>query len=208
MDKSNTYPLLEKLKRLLTQLHPSPMLNSLSRRPKHRGFTLVEVAIGMAVFVLLLLSGSAAITQTQKLAHSNVMHNTARTVVEGYMEQMRGLSFAEYRHAMADTVNVPFATKGISSLKTGADISYDDPLYIGIENKKEVVLDLIKDSAGNTTAMTMDMYINPTLTNLMATESLDAYEVTLSYKYESLYKGSSKEYTGSIRFIKTAVSEY
>lgn len=184
------------------------MLNTFGSRPKQRGFTLLEVAIGMAVFVLLLLSGSAAITQTQKLAHSNVMHNTARTVVEGYMEQMRGLSFAEYKNAMADTVNLPFATKGISLLKTGADISYDDPLYIGIENKKEVVLDLITDSAGNTTALTMDVYINPTLKNLMTAEALDAYEVTLSYRYESIYKGSSKDYTGSIRFIKTAVSEY
>lgn len=184
------------------------MLNTFRNGLKNRGFTLVEVAVGMAVFVLLLLSGSAAITQTQKLAHSNVMHNTARTVVEGYMEQMKGLTFAEYKNAVADTVKVPFATKGISSLKTGANISYDDPLFIGKDNWKEVVLDLVKDSTGNITAVTMDLSVSPTLTNLMTTESLDAYEVTLSYKYESLYKGSTKEYTGSIRFIKTAVSEY
>ena len=54
-----------------------------SKSLKRRGFTLVEVAIGMTIFVFLLISGSSAIVQTQKLAHSNVMHNTARTVIEG-----------------------------------------------------------------------------------------------------------------------------
>ena len=67
-----------------------------SKSLKRRGFTLVEVAIGMTIFVFLLISGPYAIVQTQKLAHSNVMHNTARTVIEGYMEQMKGLSYAEY----------------------------------------------------------------------------------------------------------------
>lgn len=169
---------------------------------------MVEVAIGMSIFVLLLISGSSAIVQTQKIAHSNIMHNTARTVVEGYMEQLRGLSYASYQNAMAEPDKVPFATKGISSIKTGDDISYDDPLYIGIENLKEVLLDIQEDESGKKTPITMNVYVEPTLRHLAAAESLEAYEVTLSYRYESIYKGVTKDYSGAIRFIKTAVSEY
>ena len=179
-----------------------------SKSLKRRGFTLVEVAIGMTIFVFLLISGSSAIVQTQKLAHSNVMHNTARTVIEGYMEQMKGLSYAEYQEAMAEPDKVPFSTKGISSIKVGADITYDDPLFIGIENKKEGLLDIQEDAAGVKTPITMDVFVTPRLQNLAATEGLEAYEVTLTYRYESIYKGVTKDYQGAIRFIKTAVSEY
>lgn len=175
---------------------------------KTQGFTLVEVVIGMMVFILLIVSGSMAIVQTQKLAHSNIMHNTARTVMEGYMEQMKGISFKEYQEAMKDPDNVPIATKGISSLKTGTDIQYDDPLYLNKENKKEVLLDLLEASDGSLTPLTMSLYVKPTLTDLLPSTGLSIYEVTLEFRYESLFKGVNKEYSKSIRFVKTAVSEY
>ena len=173
-----------------------------------KGFTLVEVVIGTAVFLVLLVSGSVAIVQTQKLAHSNVMHNTVRTVVEGYMEQMKGISYVKFTESMADTVNVPIETKGISSLITGAAIEYDDPLYIGVENKKEVMLDMREESDGTLTPITMDVYITPTLTDLFPSEAIQVYEITLSFRYGSLFRGVQTDYTNSIRFIKTSVSEY
>ena len=124
------------------------------------------------------------------------------------MEQMKGITYKSYVEAMADTEKVPIETKSISSLKTGADIQYDDPLFIGVENKKEVLLDISKDSDGSMKPRTMDVFITPTITDLSASESLKAYEITLSFSYASLYQGVTKEYTNSIRFIKTAVSEY
>jgi prepilin-type N-terminal cleavage/methylation domain-containing protein len=173
-----------------------------------KGFTLVEVAIGMAIFVMLLISGSAAITQTQKLAHSNIMHNTARTVVEGYMEQMKGISYYKFQEALADKTKVPIETMGISSLKTGTDIYFADPLYLDVENKKEVLLDLIEEKDGSFTPNTMNLYITPTITDITATEGLQVLEITLEFTYESIYNRSAKAYTNSIRFIKTSVSEY
>ena len=178
------------------------------RHLRNRGFTLAEVAIGMAVFVVLLVTSSIAIVQTQKLAHANVMHNTARTVVEGYMEQMKGISYNKFKECMADPDNIPLDTKGISSLITGGPIEYDDPLYIGIENQKEVMLDIREESDGSLTPITMDVYITPTIVDLVPTEGIQVYEITLSFRYESLFKGVTSEYDNSIRFIKTAVSEY
>jgi prepilin-type N-terminal cleavage/methylation domain-containing protein len=162
-----------------------------------KGFTLVEVAIGMAIFVMLLISGSAAI-----------MHNTARTVVEGYMEQMKGISYYKFQEALADKTKVPIETMGISSLKTGTDIYFADPLYLDVENKKEVLLDLIEEKDGSFTPNTMNLYITPTITDITATEGLQVLEITLEFTYESIYNRSAKAYTNSIRFIKTSVSEY
>lgn len=172
-----------------------------------RGFTLVEVVVGAFIFVMLLAAGSSAVVQTQKLAHTNVMHNTARTVMEGYMEQMKGLPFGDYKDTLADPVKVPFQTKGIDSLKTAKVIQFDDPLYAKRENKKVVLLD-IDESGGTPRPLTMDLYITPEVRDISATEGLQVFEVTLTYKYDSIYSGSVKSYEGSIRFIKTAVSEY
>lgn len=126
----------------------------------------MEVAIGMAVFVILLVSGSVAITQTQKLAHSNVMHNTARTVIEGYMEQMKSIPYIKFVETMADPDNVPIETKSISSLKSAEVIQYDDPLYVNIDNTKKVLLDIFEESDGSLTPRTMEVVVKPTITDL------------------------------------------
>lgn len=173
-----------------------------------KGFTLVEVVVGVFLFVMLLAAGSSAIVQTQKLAHSNIMHNTARTVVEGYMEQMKALSYIDYVRAMEDPTKVPFDTKGIDSLSKGKVIQYDDPLYAKQENKKVVFLDIEEADDGTLHPLTMDLYITPNITDISPTEGLQVFEITMTYKYNSLYDGSIKSYEGSIRFIKTAVSEY
>ena len=179
-----------------------------NKRKSNKAFTLVEVSVGMFIFVMLLAAGSSAIVQTQKLAHSNIMHNTARTVVEGYMEQMKGLSYEAYAQALADPTGTPFHTKGIDSLKTGEVIQFNDPLYIDQENKKQVLLDIDDSNAKAPKALTMDLYITPTVTDISTSEGLQIFEVTLKYQYDSLYDGSLKSHGGSIRFIKTAVSEY
>ena len=169
---------------------------------------MVEVAIGMAIFVLLLISGSTAMTQTQKLAHSNVMHNTARTVMEGYMEQMKGIPFNKFVDIMADPMNIPIGTMGISSLKTAKEIHYNDPLYVGTENKKVILLDIEEEPDGTLKSTTMDLFITPTITDILLSEGIEVFEITLNFKYKSVFNGSPKAYSNSIRFIKTSVSEY
>lgn len=135
------------------------------------------------------------------------MHNTARTVLEGYMEQMKGLPFSHYQDVLADPTKVPFETKGIDSLKTAKVIQYDDPLYLKTENKKSILLD-IEDEGGVLTPQTMDLYITPTMQNIYTSEGLQVFEITLQYAYDSLYDGTVKSHSGSLRFIKTTVSEY
>jgi len=175
---------------------------------KSRGFTLVEVVVGLLVFAMLTTSASVAFVQTQKLAHSNVMHNTARTVLQGYVEQIKGVQYYKLLEVMDDSVNNPIPTKSISSLAEGEDIQIDDDLYLNVENYKNILLDIIDQGGGELDTHTMDLYVTPRATNILNSAGVEVIEFTLDYRYESLFKGINANHAGSVRFIKTSVSEF
>jgi prepilin-type N-terminal cleavage/methylation domain-containing protein len=102
---------------------------------KLKGFTLVEVIVGLLVFAILATTSSVAFVQTQKLAHTNIMHNTARTVLQGYVEQVKGVQYNKLVESFTDPTNVPLPTKSISSLTAGTEIQLDDFLFLNQENQ-------------------------------------------------------------------------
>lgn len=177
-------------------------------RNRKVGFTLAEVVIGMMVFAILATSSSVAFVQTQKLAHANIMHNTARTVLQGYIEQIKGVQYFKLLEAIDDPTNIPLPTKSISSLIQGEEIQISDSLYLNIENQKSVLLDIIDDGSGNLVTHTMDLFVTPTANNILSTAGIDVIEFTLTYEYESLFKGMNTTHAGTVRFIKTSVSEF
>jgi prepilin-type N-terminal cleavage/methylation domain-containing protein len=172
------------------------------------GFTLVEVIVGLLVFAILATSASVAFLQTQKLAHSNVMHNTARTVLQGYVEQIKGVQYHKLLEVIGDPVTHPIPTKSISSLTEGEEIQIDDPLLLNVENHKNILLDIIDKGNGEIESHTMDLYVTPTATNIINSAGIEVLEFTFDYRYESLFKGMGTTHDGSVRFIKTSVSEF
>lgn len=181
-----------------------------SPRPRRRsGFTLVEVVVGSFLFFMLLAAAFFSINQTQKTAHSNVMHNTARTVIIGYIEQMRGISYPKWQEILADPINNPIPTKSVNILAASdSEVEVDDPLYLERENIKEVALDIITNEGESVSLYTMAVTIEPVAIDLLATEGIKAIDVTLTFSYESLYQGGVQSHKDSIRFVKTAISEY
>ena len=173
------------------------------------GFTLVEVVVGAFLFFMVLGSAFVSVNQTQKTAHNNVMHNTARTVIIGYIEQMRGISYAKWQEILADPTKIPIPTKSVNVLATkGSEVEVNDPLFLDRDNTKEVALDIITTEEGNQSLYTMEVTIRPSAQDLFASEDLRAIDVTLNFSYESLYKGQVEAHKDTIRFVKTAISEY
>jgi prepilin-type N-terminal cleavage/methylation domain-containing protein len=172
------------------------------------GFTLVEVVVGMLVFAIIATTSSVAFVQTQKLAHSNVMHNTARTVLQGYVEQIKGIQYFKLLESIEDPTAKPIGTKSISSLTEGDEIQLDDSLFLNQENHKNILLDIVNRGNGVREAHTMDLYVTPTATNILNTAGMEVIEFKLDYRYDSAFNGLNAEQTGTIRFIKTSISEY
>ena len=177
-------------------------------RNRINGFTLVEVIVGMLVFAILATTSSVAFVQTQKLAHANVMHNTARTILQGYVEQIKGIQYYKLLESMANEAITPLPTKSISSLTQGEEIQISDDLYLNQENHKEVLLDIIDHGEGVYETHTMDLYVTPVATNILNSEGIEVLEFSLNYSYESIFKGMQATHNGTVRFIKTSVSEF
>ena len=175
---------------------------------REKGFTLVEVIVGMLVFAILATASSVAFVQTQKLAHSNVMHNTARTVLQGYVEQIKGVQYHKLIEVINDPVTNPIPTKSISSLTEGEEIQIDDALRLNVENYKNILLDIVERENGEFDSHTMDLFVTPRATNILNSAGIEVIEFTLNYRYESLFKGIGATHAGSVRFIKTSVSEF
>ncbi|MCU0791827.1 MAG: prepilin-type N-terminal cleavage/methylation domain-containing protein [Opitutaceae bacterium] len=82
-----------------------------SRPRPARAFTLVETVVSLSVFTILSLGILAVIAQVRRQAEANVYENTALTLAQGYIEQLRSLSYDELLNAAQNT-SAPLMLRG------------------------------------------------------------------------------------------------
>jgi len=148
-----------------------------------RGFTLMELMIGMFVFTLLALGVTAGVLQSRRLAQLNVLRNTAWTVAQGYMEQIMSINPADIEAASEPWVTnrPPLPTEAVNALLTNTTaIEVSDPLYTSprataptgtnmtartdvpgdMWNVRQIMVDLNTNSSGVSTPVTMNMWLD------------------------------------------------
>ncbi|NJM55226.1 MAG: prepilin-type N-terminal cleavage/methylation domain-containing protein [Verrucomicrobiae bacterium] len=60
-----------------------------------RGFSLTEVLLALTLFAFLALALASGLIVSRKLAESSVYESTAIGVASGYLEQMKGMVYAD-----------------------------------------------------------------------------------------------------------------
>ena len=64
-------------------------------RPRQRrGFTLVETAISMGVLAVLMVGVLSALMLSRRMTEGSIYQNSALTIIQGYIEQMKNMEFA------------------------------------------------------------------------------------------------------------------
>lgn len=177
------------------------------------GLSLIEVIIALSILGLLATTLVSSALLNRRLAEANIYQNTALTVTQGYLEQIKSM---EYQHLLDsyDDDSIPLPTKSISVNAETADIEVDDPLFVNTsntspENDKEIVIDIRDFGTEAARSVTMAYRIRPTLRNLnQGANAIKAMEVTLDYEYESPETGARKWKQGSIRFVKSYVPTF
>lgn len=180
--------------------------SSLSKR--NEGLTLIEVTIAIFIFLIVAAGITATVLQSNRIAQANVIRNTAYTVVQGYLEQIRSISYATLKKSLDNPGVTPLPTMGISAVinsENPADIQVDDPLYLNVLNDKEVLLDMKNNPEGTPTLYTLKLGITPKITNLndasYGAEAIPALEVILDFQYEARHKRGVEFDSGSLRTI-------
>lgn len=118
-----------------------PPANIRRPAPPAAGMTLVEVTLAMAILAMLLGGILAALIQSRRLTEGSVSQNSALTIVQGYMEQMKNMD-------LKDVVNSPTdpASGGVPDLSGNFYIPtrLKDPPTSGSDNG----LDALQTSTG------------------------------------------------------------
>lgn len=95
------------------------------------GMTLVEVALAMSILALSLGGILAALIQSRRLTEGSVFQNSALTIVQGYVEQMKNMELKDIVNATKDP-----ASGGIPNLSASFTIPtrYKEPPATGSDD--------------------------------------------------------------------------
>lgn len=173
-----------------------------------QALTLLELMIAMSILTIFLTSVISASLLSRRISEGNIYENTAMTVAQGYMEQIKSIEYDIIVAASESGGQIPLPTKSVSALLTGSQIEIEDPLYVGDYNEKEVMIDLRTDDyeseSGDKKVITMDFKIKPVITDLdNGSKPIRALQIVLYYQYFSPAKPGGEWRTGSVRFLKS-----
>lgn len=165
--------------------------------------------IGVAVFSIIAAGVASATLLSSKIAISNIYNNTAHAVAHGYAEQIKSLSQSRIRRALADPQNEVIPTMGLS-MGSGSTLQEgSDPLIFGVRTQKDVVVDVEALPDGTQRERVMRMWFTPHGKDLLTEpQRLDAIEITLDFEWEVMGRSVQKLHRGTIKLIKTDVSEF
>ncbi len=167
------------------------------------GVTLIEVIIAMAIVTILGMAVMANVALTTKMAHANVLKNTAVATAQSFLEQIRSLDDSFIEDALANPSGVPLPTKSINAITKVSTTSSEsppeestilevqDPVYLNDpagdgtkQNQKEILVDIRTDPESNTVdkKITMKMWMDVNVSRL--TEG-KGYFIEMIYTYEA-----------------------
>ena len=111
------------------------------RRQSDAGMTLVEIGLAMAILAMVLGGVLAALIQSRRLTEGSVSQNSAMTIVQGYVEQIKNMDLKDVVNSGTDP-----ASGGVASLTSSFFIPtrYKDPPTSGSDDG----LDSLQTSTG------------------------------------------------------------
>jgi len=167
-----------------------------SREVRSRGMTLAEIVIAMAVFSLIAGGIVGLSIQSRRMAESAIRENTAATVTQGYLEQIKSIEYSALVDAIADPGNVAIGTK--------TDQDTNDPIMLNVKNQKTLIINTAPDGTPN---RFMRFWITPTATDLAGT-GRRAVTFTAQFEWEGNDRGVGDIRTSTIRFVRSYVPTY
>jgi len=192
---------------IVIQAHARTFPRRLPGSRSRGGFTLIEAVVAMMVFTLLALGLTAGALQAQRLAHSNILRNSAYTIAQSYLEQIRSMSSVSIEEAIDAPATTPLPAKRIDVHGTVGDISLPVRLFLDGSapalpgqtdgsNVQQVTVDL-----RDTSEVTMEMHFDVDIEEVSSQAFL--VEIRFSYEAPSLTGGTLRY--GEVKMITAKI---
>ncbi len=169
-----------------------------------RGMTIVEVIIALGLLAILSVSVISVTFQVRSMAEQTVYQNTALTLAQGYMEQVRHLDYTTLKAcAQSASVALPLdKTDGTPVVPESGSGVFGNSVW----SKERVFLD---QTASGTPIQPMDFRFRAVLTSLeTATTNLaSGVEITIQYQVTYDY-GVRRVVNGTLRSVRSSVPTY
>lgn len=192
----------------------------------------------VASLVLMLLSGGllATLIQTRKLTEGSLLQNSANTIMQGYIEQIKNMEFADLPYTTGTTV-VPGSVAGSPSTlltrsiarvsKTGGGMeNVIDPLLISTSATTPAPAEILKSATPAGVVENVKIFdVNNTPDNVnddlrlrmwiwirdIGNPAVDATQVrgiTVIYSWRANNAAQARSFVGTIRSIRSAVPTF
>jgi len=168
-----------------------------------RGMTIVEVIIALGLLSILSISVISVTFQVRSMAEQTVYQNTALTLAQGYMEQVRHLDYTTLKSCAQDaTVALPLdKTDGTPVVPESGSVFGNS-----VWSNERVFLD---QTASGTPIQPMDFRFRAVLTSLETATTNLASGVEIVIQYQVTYDyGVRRVVNGTLRSVRSSVPTY
>ena len=168
-------------------------------------FSLIEVAVGITIFSFMIVGILGLVFQVRASSEEIVYNNTALTLAQAYLEQMRSSDFATLRAAALDTSG----TVDLNLISSAGTVLTDTSggVFANGDWATETIM-LDEDAEGNP-RQPLTFRLRPQVVDLWSTTGGAADGVEITLWYQSSYNfGSIRTQTGSLRTVRSNVSTF
>jgi prepilin-type N-terminal cleavage/methylation domain-containing protein len=208
---------------------PAPAVSAHARcaarwNGRHRGasraFTLIEVLIASLVMTILLCGILSTMLQSRRLTEGSIVQNSANTILQGYIEQIKALDFNSLPYSPATAPNPPVpATSLYVATEIGSGTS--DRLYLSagspptsmpalgtsptgaVDNTKSIPLKIPAVNPNDTLSLNVWLWVNAQSDPVH--HVTDTKSVTMIYTYTFLDGGRARSIRGTVRSVRSVV---
>jgi hypothetical protein len=170
-----------------------------------RGVTLVELTISLGLLALLSVSVIAVTFQVRSMSEQVVYQNTALTLAQGYMEQIRHLDYTTLKAVSQDSsssVTLPL------DKTTGAQVTPVTGSFFGNGTWATETIYLDQNAAG-APIQPLTFRFRPVLTSLETATAGVASGVEITIYYQITYNfGVTRSINGALRSVRSSVPTY
>jgi len=188
--------------------------------------TLVEVMIAAMVMTILMGGILTTIIQTRRLTEGSIVQNSANTILQGYIEQMKNMAFDTDLVCSPVSAPNPYVAGTSLSVPCARDetVAGQDPIYLSagtppsslpaigtvppgaVDNPHAIAIKTPPVNPSDT--LNLNLWVWVTDLTDAASNVTQSKAITIIYTYDFLDGGRVRSVRGSIRSIRSVVPSF